>query len=625
MANKLEVSVGINNAPFKAGLDEMKRGAAKFKGELSSMFIGAVGPAALAAGAVLTFRKAISKASEMEGFQTAFKTILGSMQAAKDRMKELSDFAASTPFELPEIAQASKTLQTLTNGALATGDGLRIVGDAAATAQRPFSELAVTIGRVYAGAMAGSKTIGAEINRLVELGLVSIETKNRLTDMMDAGKKGSEVWAVVAKDLERFKGQMEAMSDTLEGRMSTLGDAWDEVLRRFAQPLLPNTKEATSDLTSLAGFVADLGSVLGLSFKGLYAYIAGFVDLTINGIGAIGDMAAGLWKGTAVNNKSAGEDIAQGWENAKSRVGKSLDRSKRRFDVDHESGSKKGTGTTPDAEALAQENAINAEREKEEKRREERLKKIAEAEADAAREALEGQQKINALIEERNRLLEVFKSNSESDEGIDALEKSQRIKRQIETEEKRQSEEKKRREDDIAKQKEDDAKDEADRLQRIDDALKSQFEAEEADRISQLKGEDKLKALQAKKDRMQAEADLLEESDPEAAARKRTEIISVNAEIRSEREALKDGGKDTLKEQEDKVKDAQGKVNDARRAAASVPVDSLGAVGGGRGNFGSGETAVRVAQQQLQVQQRMLAALEAQASKPDKRDANPWR
>jgi hypothetical protein len=67
----------------------------------------------------------------METLETAFIPLLGSADAAQKRIADLSKFAAETPFELPEVAKASRTLETLTQGALATSEGLRLVGDVA--------------------------------------------------------------------------------------------------------------------------------------------------------------------------------------------------------------------------------------------------------------------------------------------------------------------------------------------------------------------------------------------------------------------------------------------------------------------------------------------------------------
>jgi len=159
---------------------------------------------------------------QAEKVETQFKTLLGSAQAAQERYGELAKFAASTPFELNSVANASKILQTLTNGFLATGEGLRSVGDAAAIAGVKFDELAVTVGRAYSG-LQSNRAIGESLARLQELGLISGKARTKIEELQKASK-GQEAWKVLQENLDKTKGGMEALSETLEGRTSTLVD-----------------------------------------------------------------------------------------------------------------------------------------------------------------------------------------------------------------------------------------------------------------------------------------------------------------------------------------------------------------------------------------------------------------
>ena len=108
----------------------------------------------LGAGIALTM-KSVSSAANIEGLETSFAPLLGGADKAQARIKELAQFAADTPFEMPEVAKASRVLEVLTKGALSTGQGLRMVGDVAATTQQPFEELALHIGRLYDGLQSG--------------------------------------------------------------------------------------------------------------------------------------------------------------------------------------------------------------------------------------------------------------------------------------------------------------------------------------------------------------------------------------------------------------------------------------------------------------------------------------
>jgi hypothetical protein len=149
-------------------------------------------------------------------------------------------------------------------------------------------------------------------------------------------------------------------------------------------------------------------------------------------------------------------------------------------------------------------------------------------------------------------------------------------------------------------------------------------QAREDDDISTLEGNEKIKALQAKKDRMGKEAADLEGADPEAAARKRTEIIGVDAQIRDERNALDEQGKKKVEEQADKVKQANEGAANAKRAAASVPADSLGAVGGGRGNTG-GDAQLRAAEKTASVAQQILTHLQNSSGKSGRKESTVWQ
>ena len=161
-----------------------------------------------AAGALLKLGKdAVFAAAELESLELQFKPLLGSAEEAKKRIGELSKFAASTPFELPAIAKASKTLQTLTGGMLATGNGLKLVGDAAAVAGVGFDELSVHVGRAFSNLKA-NRAAGESISRLQELGLISGQTRNEIEELQKASR-GTEAWELLQSELKKTEGAME--------------------------------------------------------------------------------------------------------------------------------------------------------------------------------------------------------------------------------------------------------------------------------------------------------------------------------------------------------------------------------------------------------------------------------
>lgn len=260
---------------LKAALDDIKSSVSSTKEATRSLASTLTAAFAATAVSVAAAFSAINAAAERETLTTAFIPLLGSVDAAQKRMAELAQFAAATPFEINGIAKASKTLQALTNGALATGEGLRLVGDAASVAgdQSSFEEMAVTIGRLYSGLQSG-RPIGEAASRLQELGTISASTRAQLEDLQKAGKKGNAVWAIAEAAIGKVAGAMELQSATWSGKVSTMGDAWQEFMVKLGTPLKNALKPALDSLTASFEALAPKAAALGQSLGSIFSVLA---------------------------------------------------------------------------------------------------------------------------------------------------------------------------------------------------------------------------------------------------------------------------------------------------------------------------------------------------------------
>lgn len=231
--------------------------------------------------------------AEMEGYEMAFSTLLGSMDAAKARMAELVQFAAKTPFQIPEVVRASRLLQTFGGTALATGKNLELVGDMASQAQKPFEEVAFWVGRMYTGLKAGAP-VGEALMRLQELALLSGETRREMETMQKAGANGREIWE---KFLSGFKGggMMEKQSHTFGGLMSNFQDALDTAKRTIGKPLFDVAKEG---LEKVMDFMSsprwnEMTETLAQDLKDFIGFVKSlFGDIDAKGLGE--KIASGL-------------------------------------------------------------------------------------------------------------------------------------------------------------------------------------------------------------------------------------------------------------------------------------------------------------------------------------------
>jgi hypothetical protein len=319
-------------AAFSGMVSASRRAAGAIRSAMGSVF-SVVGKLysklkfALPIGGLLSFAgalgftvKSINKAAQMESLETAFAPLLGGADAAKARIAELSKFAAATPFELPEIATGSRILETLTKGALATGAGLRMVGDVAAATQKPFDELATWIGRLYDGLQSG-RPVGEAMARLQEMGVISGTVRARVDALQKSGAAGGDVWLEAAAALGKFSGSMERQSMSWNGKLSTLRDNINLMMAEFGKPIIDALKPfldmAIARVEEMKVKAAEMGNSLKTGVNALMAafqtgnltkLITASFELAI--INAVNKFAAGITGTMAFLSSSLGDIMA---------------------------------------------------------------------------------------------------------------------------------------------------------------------------------------------------------------------------------------------------------------------------------------------------------------------------
>jgi hypothetical protein len=282
----------VGSADVNAGLRAIGSAASSLQATLAGI--------AASVGAVVSLGAAIQQSvkfnAELEQQAVAFKTLLGNAEAASRRMQELTKFAAETPFELPEVVQASKILQSLTNGALASGDGLRLVGDAASAVGRPLEDVTMWVGRLYAGLQTGTP-VGEATLRLIEMGMISGTTARKLNDLAETGQGAGRAMEILRETFGKLGGAMADQSKTFNGLISTLKDTFNLALADIGKPLFDALKEGVSELIPI---VENIGLRIGAwSRLAIQSWrdgrISEFIGLTIQagvevGIEAFGDL-----------------------------------------------------------------------------------------------------------------------------------------------------------------------------------------------------------------------------------------------------------------------------------------------------------------------------------------------
>ena len=202
--------------------------------------------------------------SQMEGYITNFSTLLGSTEAAAKKVEELKKMAASTPFGMEDLAQATQTLLSFGIEADKTTPILKALGDVSLGNKEKFQSLALAFGQVSSsGKLTGQdlmQMINAGFNPLNEISKRTGESMEQLRDRMSKG-------AISAKEVEQafisatsaggqFYNGMESASKTMEGMISTLKDNAKALVGEVFQPI---TNTIKNDLLPAAlGYIQQL-------------------------------------------------------------------------------------------------------------------------------------------------------------------------------------------------------------------------------------------------------------------------------------------------------------------------------------------------------------------------------
>lgn len=236
--SSLSVVLGATVAPFVSAFGGLKSTVTGFVSSMSSAagtMLRLTGIGGLVAGAFAAIKGAasgISLASELEQTEIAFKTMLGSGDAATAMMQNLQKFAADTPFEFPEIASAAKKLIAFGVGTGDITDKLKMLGDISAGTGKDLNELASIYGKIK----SRGQLTGETLNQLAEAGVPIYKTlastmgvaESQVAGLVTAGKIGFPQVDAALSSLTatggQFHGLMDELSRSLGGLWSTLSD-----------------------------------------------------------------------------------------------------------------------------------------------------------------------------------------------------------------------------------------------------------------------------------------------------------------------------------------------------------------------------------------------------------------
>lgn len=208
---------------------------------------------AIAAAEVTKFfvkqgKSAVAAAADIESYQATLETMLGSTQAARDRMEEYKDIAKITPFGLSDVVEGGNQLQAIGRY---SRQNLEMLGDLAAASNKPMEQVM----NAYAKLATGQK---GEAARMFQDLLIS------RNDWIAATGKGvsksgellastEEMIVALPKIMQSkgFFGMMAKQAEKANGMFSNLGDSVFSLRAALGERMMPTVKSVTGVLTGM--------------------------------------------------------------------------------------------------------------------------------------------------------------------------------------------------------------------------------------------------------------------------------------------------------------------------------------------------------------------------------------
>lgn len=241
--------------------------------------------------------------SKIQEIHRSLSAATGSAGLAAVRFAELHRIAGQSRFNLSELAEVSRQLQIMTDGALSSGSGLKLVADVASGTNAPLASTADALGRVYGQIQAGDPELTRGLQQLVMMGAINATTKNSIEALAQTGGTAQQQWAALAAALARFNDQSGAAAGTFEGVMKrfheSLEQAFGTATRTVFHQTADGVKQLTTSLqdngagTALQQLGAHLGVIIG-QLTPLFSLLSTNRDAFAALTTVVGAAAAGL-------------------------------------------------------------------------------------------------------------------------------------------------------------------------------------------------------------------------------------------------------------------------------------------------------------------------------------------
>ena len=277
---RINYGVTLDNSQLRIDAQQSKRiiqdvgSTAVSEGNKIDNALRKVGTAMAGVFAVAKLKEYVTEVAKVRGefqqLEIAFNTMLGSKAQADALMSQLIKTAATTPFNMGDIANSAKQLLAYGVEAEKVNETLIRLGDIAAGLSIPINDLAylygttMVQGRMYTQDL--NQFLGRGIPLTAELAKQFGVTESKVKTLVTEGKVGfPEVEkAIISLTSEggKFGGLMEAQSKSIIGQLSNLEDAIEQMFNEIGKSSEGVISDSIGIVASLVENWRTVGSVI---------------------------------------------------------------------------------------------------------------------------------------------------------------------------------------------------------------------------------------------------------------------------------------------------------------------------------------------------------------------------
>lgn len=261
-------------------LDDAGKSALTFGDALKANVLGDMitsGLRALGNGLKSAFSTGLSYNSTLETYTTSFEVMSGSAEKATETVERLADIAATTPFEMPDLANVTQLLMNYGFTADEAIDRMTMLGDISQGNAEKMQSIATAYGQMSSAGKVQledikqmiengfnplqeiSKTTGESMESLYERisdGAVSVDEIT--ASMQRATSEGGQYFQSMEKQSQTFDGQLSTLKDNIN---SALGDTFQSVSTTLTEEVFPALNDAIGSI-DFAAIGENIGNAL---------------------------------------------------------------------------------------------------------------------------------------------------------------------------------------------------------------------------------------------------------------------------------------------------------------------------------------------------------------------------